>query len=85
MDNLFSWLFGTPIGLLTLGGIIYLIRKNNKEPEKKKKSNRKTVKTNTVVITETQTKITKIKSSNTKEYEKDYSRNNNRNFDNDAN
>ena len=65
MNDLIAWL-STPIGLLVLGGIIYLLIKRNREQEEqekqeeeKKQNKTRKRKEKTMIITET--KITKIK------------------------
>ena len=70
MNDLIAWL-STPIGLLVLGGIIYLLIKRNREQEEqekqeeeKKQNKTRKRKEKTMIITET--KITKIKNLNIK-------------------
>ena len=78
MNDLIAW-FGTPFGLLILGGIIYLLIKwkreqeEHEEQEAKEEEEKRQIKTRkrkekTMIITET--KITKIKNLNIEDYEK---------------
>gem|GEM_PF-2796970 len=75
MNDLIAWLVGTPIGLITIGGIIYLIIKRNKEAEieKQKEAERKErlrkKRENTVTIIEKKT--TTIKNSKGHPFEKE--------------